>query len=370
LISEVMKRRKTKVINLGSVKIGGGNPVSIQSMLKVKTADTKKAIKEALALEEAGSEILRVAVKDIPDARAIKTIKKKINMPVVSDIHFDIRLAIESIKNGSDKVRINPGNIQDESDLKKVIKEAKNAGIPIRIGVNSGSIPREYRNLGLAEYAYRYIKLFERNSFRDIIISLKSSDVAETVAAYKKLAGLCDYPFHLGVTAAGPKEIGLVKSSIGIGALLLEGIGDTIRVSLTADPIDEVVAGKRILKSLGIRNFGPDIISCPTCGRCQVDLKKIVNELQDKLSTIGSTSSPSLEPSRAKSRGRYSLSAKRAATIALMGCEVNGPGEARDADIGIAFGKTSGVIFKKGKVVKKVTSKNAVKELVKISRIL
>lgn len=338
----MIKRRRTRLVRVGKLKIGSKEPVRIQSMAKTDTRDTGRTIAEIKRLEKAGSEIARVAVKDIAAARAIKIIKKKIKTPIVADIHFDYRLALEAIKSGADKIRINPGNIWKANELKQIISSAKKRNISIRIGLNTGSLKKracEPSGLGMVNAALKYIKFFEKENFRDIIISLKSSNVEETVSAYKKLAGLCDYPFHLGVTAAGPYDTGIIKSSIGIGTLLLSGIGDTLRVSLTGDPIDEVIAAKRILRVLQLRNFGPDIISCPTCGRCQVDLPKIVDGLQEKLST------------------------KRAIGIAVMGCEVNGPGEAKDADIGIAFGKKSGLLFKKGKVVKKVKAKNAVKEL-------
>ncbi|MGB2705597.1 MAG: flavodoxin-dependent (E)-4-hydroxy-3-methylbut-2-enyl-diphosphate synthase [Candidatus Omnitrophota bacterium] len=357
----MIKRRKTKVVKVGNVKIGGTNPIRIQSMAKTDTRDTKKTVAEIRRLEKAGCEIARVAVKDILAARAIKAIKRKISIPLVADIHFDYRLALESIKNGANKIRVNPGNISKPSELKEIIKAAKSRKIPIRIGLNSGSLyPTDRRQptrltrgrlttAGLfVNVARKYIKLFERENFRDIIVSLKSSDVRETVESYRKLAHLCDYPFHLGITAAGLYDTGIVKSSIGIGALLLDGIGGTIRVSLTGDPVDEVIAAKRILQSLKLRSFGPDIISCPTCGRCNVDLARIVKDLEKILSTVDSRQLTKCCP-----------------TIAIMGCEVNGPGEAKEADIGIAFGRGSGVLFKKGKIVKKVKTKNAVKELLK-----
>ncbi|MCX5665842.1 MAG: flavodoxin-dependent (E)-4-hydroxy-3-methylbut-2-enyl-diphosphate synthase, partial [Candidatus Omnitrophica bacterium] len=308
----------------------------------VDTSHVSAVVSQIRRLKRAGCEIIRVAVKTQADARAIKDIKKKIDIPLVADIHFDYRLALESIKSGADKIRLNPGNIRKADDIRQVIRAAKSAKIPIRIGVNSGSTSE-----GFVGSALNYVKIFEELDFRDIIISLKASDVARTVEAYRKISSLCDYPLHLGVTASGPYDLGIVKSSIGVGALLLDGIGDTIRVSLTADPVEEVIAAKRILSSLALRKFGPEILSCPTCGRCQVDLVKMVNELEKKLTTC-------------------SLKLKTGAplTIALMGCEVNGPGEAKEADIGIAFGKGSGMLFKKGKIVKKVSVKNAIKELI------
>ena len=354
----IMKRRRTKQIRVGGVKIGGNAPIPIQSMTKVDTSDIKTVVVQIKKLEEAGCEIVRVAVKDLKDAGAVREIKRKVKIPVVCDIHFNYRLALESIKSGADKIRLNPGNIRNREEVAQVLKAAKRAGIPIRIGLNSGSLfaklssetTRHNTDLSsaLVGSALRYIKIFEESDFRDIIISLKASDVAATVEAYRKMAKVCDYPMHLGVTAAGSYDQGIVKSSVGIGALLLDGIGDTIRVSLTADPVEEVIAAKRILSALGLRRFGPEVISCPTCGRCQVDLSKIVKELECKLYALHST-----------------LYANRPLKIAVMGCEVNGPGEAKEADIGIAFGKASGVIFKKGRIIKKVGVKKSVKELLR-----
>jgi len=341
----MIKRRKTRTVNVGGVKIGSGHPIRIQSMAKSDTHNTKKTITEIKRLEDVGCEIVRVAVKDTQAAKAIKIIKKKIKIPLVADIHFDYRLALEAIKNGADKIRINPGNIKKTADLKKVIFSAKRKKIPIRIGLNSGSLPK---NETFIHAALKSIKLFERENFRDIIISLKSSSVEDTVNAHKRLAALCNFPFHLGVTAAGSYDMGIVKSSIGIGALLLDGIGDTIRVSLTGDSQSEVIAAKRILQAIRLRNFGPDIISCPTCGRCQVDLVGLAKQLEQKIS---------------KSK-RSKIS--KPLTLAVMGCEVNGPGEAKDADIGIAFGKNSGILFKKGKVIKKIKAKDTTKEILKL----
>ena len=338
----MITRRKTRQIKVGSVKVGGNAPVSIQSMAKTETQDVRRTVSEIRELEKAGCEIARVAVKNLDDAQAIKDIKNKIRIPLVADIHFNYKLALEAIKNGADKIRLNPGNIKDREETGQVIKAAKRARIPIRIGVNSGS------SSDLVDTAVNHVKLFEEEDFRDIIISLKASDVVATIDAYRAIAKLCDYPLHLGVTAAGPHDSGIVKSSIGIGALLADGIGDTMRVSLTEDPVEEVIAAKRILSSLNIRNFGPDIISCPVCGRCQVDIVKIVKDLERKLSTLNSQ-----------------LSTKRPVTVAIMGCEVNGPGESMDADIGIAAGKGSGELFVKGKIVRRVKEKDFVKELLK-----
>ncbi|MDD5136278.1 MAG: flavodoxin-dependent (E)-4-hydroxy-3-methylbut-2-enyl-diphosphate synthase [Candidatus Omnitrophica bacterium] len=353
----MIERAKTRQIKVGDVKIGAFAPVSIQSMTKCDTSDVKAVVAETKRLEDAGCDIVRVAVKDINDARAVKDIKKKVRIPVVCDIHFNYRLALESIKNGADKVRLNPGNMRNKEEVTEVVKAAKKRGIPIRVGLNSGSIfarlpsRTTYHDVDLSSAlvgsALAYIKIFEELDFRDIIISLKASDVATTVEAYRKMARLSYYPLHLGVTASGSYDSGIVKSSVGIGALLLDGIGDTIRVSLTADPVEEVIAAKRILSSVGLRRFGPEIISCPTCGRCQVNLGEIVKQLEREV---------------ARSPGRQ---VARSMKIAVMGCEVNGPGEAKEADLGIAFGKGSGMIFKKGKIIKKVAVENAVKELLK-----
>ncbi|MFH1790667.1 MAG: flavodoxin-dependent (E)-4-hydroxy-3-methylbut-2-enyl-diphosphate synthase [Candidatus Omnitrophota bacterium] len=345
----MIHRRKTRVVRVGKIGIGGGHPVSVQSMAKVKTADIARVLKQIRSLEHAGCEIIRVAVKDMSDARAIRRIKNSIFIPLVADIHFDYRLALCAIESGADKIRLNPGNIPYERHVDEVVKHAKKRKVPIRIGVNSGSVkPGKSKKTGpglLVSAAMGYIKMFERRGFRDIIISLKSSDVDETVAAYRKLAGMCDYPLHLGVTAAGPNEAGIVKSAIGIGALLLDGIGDTIRVSLTGDPCREVSAGRMILKSLGLRDFGPVIVACPTCGRCQVDIADIV----DRLGRVVNGAPGRFKPLK----------------IAVMGCEVNGPGEARGADVGIAFGRGSGVLFKKGKIIRKINARDAVKIIIK-----
>jgi len=344
-------RRKAREIRVGDVKIGGDAPVSIQSMAKVETSDVKAVVSQIKTLEKNGCEIVRVAVKDTDDANAVRAIKRKIKIPLVCDIHFDYRLALKSIENGADKIRLNPGNIFKVDEISKVVKAAKNADIPIRIGANSGSVrktkgsrPRAQGDL-LVDSVLNYIKIFEDMSFRDIIISLKASDAVSTVDAYRKIATFCDYPLHLGLTASGPYDDGIVKSSIGIGALLLDGIGDTIRVSLTADPVQEVIAAKRILGALGLRKFGHEIISCPTCGRCQVDLMKIVEQLENAIHTTHDTRRD------------------KPLTIAVMGCEVNGPGEAMMADIGLAAGKGQGALFKKGKIIKRVKEKDFVKEI-------
>jgi len=353
-----MVRRKSRVVHIGKVAIGGNNPIAIQSMTKVKTADVKRTVGQIKYLESAGCEIIRVAVKDASDAAAIKEIRKRIKIPLVADIHFDHRLALASIASGADKIRINPGNMRDKGGLKEVILAAKKRRIPIRIGVNSGSVQGRFA-ASFLKTVRNTIGLFEKEGFRDLVLSLKSSDVRETVEAYRLIAKKCDYPLHLGVTAAGSYDMGVVKSSIGIGALLLDGIGDTIRVSLTGDPIPEVIAARRILESVGSRSFGHRVISCPTCGRCQVDLAKIVHEIETKLSDVGASASLR-EASHTPLR-----KTKRPFTIAVMGCEVNGPGEAKAADIGIAFGKGAGMLFKNGKVIGKVSKKDAVRTILK-----
>jgi len=341
-----IKRRKTRQIKVGSVRIGGGAPVSIQSMTNCDTSDVKSAVAQIRKLEAAGCEIVRVAVKDPEDAAAIANIKKKISVPLVSDIHFDYRLALAAIDSGADKIRINPGNIWKHREISRVAKAAKEARIPIRVGVNSGSAPSSTPD-ALVKAALSCVKVLEDHHFRDIILSLKASGVMPTIEAYRKIASACDYPLHLGVTAAGPYDSGIVKSSIGIGGLLADGIGDTIRVSLTDDPAEEVEVARRILSALNIRRFGPDIISCPTCGRCRVDLVRIVADLESKLNS------------------RRLKTCIAPITVAVMGCEVNGPGEAREADIGIAAGKGSGVLFINGKIVKRVKEKDFTSALVK-----
>jgi len=344
----------TRQIKVGKFKIGGNAPVVIQSMTKTDTRDVFRTVRQIRELEKTGCEIIRVAIKDTHSARSIRRIKNSISIPIVADIHFDYKLALASIDNGADKIRLNPGNIYKEKDIISVIKAAKANRIPVRIGINSGSIkvergmqPMGHKKMSdaMVKEALGYIKTFEKKGFYDIIVSLKASDVMTTIDAYRKFSKKSEYPLHLGVTAAGPVLSGLVKSSIGIGILLSEGIGDTIRVSLTGDPREEVVAAKNILQALGLRRFGCEIISCPTCGRCQIDLQRIVKEAENKISRVEFKD----------------LNLK----IAIMGCEVNGPGEAKDADIGIACGKKSGALFKKGKILKTLPEKDLVKTLLK-----
>lgn len=343
-----MQRKKTKKVKVGNVYIGGDSPVTIQSMTNTKTANIKDTIEQIKLLEKAGCEIIRVAVPDEESAQAIKKIKKEINIPLVADIHFDYKLAIKSIEHGADKIRINPGNVGGIDKIKEIIKAAKHYNIPIRVGVNSGSLERDilekYKKPcaeALAESAIRNVKLLEDLDFFNIVVSVKSSNVLETIESYKILSRSIDYPLHLGVTESGTLISGTVKSSIGIGLLLYEGIGDTIRVSLTDDPVNEIKVAREILKSLGLRK-GIEIVSCPTCGRTNINLielaQKITRELENYTKPI---------------------------KVAIMGCAVNGPGEAKEADIGIAAGKGEALIFKKGEIIKKVKESEILEELFK-----
>lgn len=352
-------RRKTKEIKIGNVKIGANNPIAIQSMIKVNTRNVSSVIKQVRQLEKSGCEIIRIAVKDGAEAKALCDIKRKINIPLVADIHFDYKLALLAIKNGADKIRLNPGNIYKKDEVRRIVTAARYAKIPIRVGVNSGSIKRNESRCGAGEpkaenamvqAAIEYIKMLEGFGFYDIVVSLKASSILETIGAYREFSLRSNYPLHLGVTATGPIQMGMIKSSMGIGTLLLEGIGDTFRVSLTAEPLEEVKVAKFILESLGLRRFGPEIISCPTCGRCEVDLIKIVKSLEQELSTVNCKfSSENLQPLK----------------VAVMGCVVNGPGEAKEADLGIAFGKGCGLLFKKGLPVRKVKENRAVGVILK-----
>jgi (E)-4-hydroxy-3-methylbut-2-enyl-diphosphate synthase len=338
----MIPRRKTREILVGSVKIGGGAPVSVQSMTKTDTRDIRATVAQIRRLEKAGCEIVRVAVVDEEAARAISEIKKKITIPLIADIHFDHHLAIQAMKSGSDGLRINPGNIGGRDRLKAVVTEAKARLVPIRIGVNSGSVEKDLLKRfkgatpeGMVMSALRFIEWMEGFGFQQLKVSLKASDVPRTLQAYRLFSKQSDYPLHVGVTEAGRGTGALVKSSIGIGLLLNEGVGDTIRVSLTGDPVEEVAVGYEILRALKLRQYGVEIISCPTCGRCEIDVAGIVRQLEKKVKTV-----------------TYPL------TVAIMGCVVNGPGEAREADLGIAGGKRVGVLFRKGKIVKKVKEKD------------
>ena len=342
-----MIRRNTKTVNVGKLKIGGETPVTIQSMLNTKNGDIKAAVGQTIALKEAGCDIVRLAVTDEESIKVVKALKKEIDIPLVADIQFDYKIAIKSIENGIDKVRLNPGNIGDERRVKEVIAAAKERNIPIRVGVNSGSvsldIAKEYGRYsaeGLVYEATRHIEILEKNNFNDIVISLKASDVETMIKAYRLMSQKCDYPLHLGVTEAGTAYSGTVKSAIGIGALLADGIGDTIRVSLTDNPVEEIRAAKEILKALDLREGEPKLISCPTCSRCSINLINIASQVEKRLSLI-----------------------KKPITVAVMGCVVNGPGEASNADIGITGANGEGLIFKDGKIIKKVKEENIVDEL-------
>lgn len=357
-----ISRRKTRTINLGGVKIGGTSPISVQSMTKTDTLDVAATVAQIKELERAGCDIVRTAVKNASCCDALAKIMKKINIPLEADIHFDHRLALKAIEAGVDGIRLNPGNVYKKEEVSAVIRAAKRRYIPVRVGVNSGSVPipavrkvskEEFSQL-MVKTAADYLKLIESLDFRDLMISLKCSDVPQTIDAYRLMAKRCDYPFHLGVTAAGPALSGTVKSSLGIGILLAEGIGDTIRVSLTGDPVDEVIVGKHIIQGLGLRSFGPEVLSCPTCGRTEVDIVGIANKVEQALGKIKDE------------KGK--LSGLR---IAVMGCVVNGPGEAKEADLGIAAGKGSGFLFIKGKPSRKIKEGEFVSAIIKeIERIL
>ncbi len=334
-------RRKSKVVKIGDVLVGGSNPIVIQSMTKTRTSDVVNTVIQINQLKDAGCQIVRLAINDFDDAVSLKRIKGKVKLPLVADIHFNFRLAIAAIENGADKIRLNPGNIDKKQELGRVISALKSARIPLRIGLNSGSVKdaglkKASMSDKLVSSCMSYIKMVEGFKFNDIVISLKANNVLDTLAAYRKISKICNYPLHLGLTATGSVYKGIIKSSVALGALLLEGIGDTIRVSLTEDPVEEVRAAKCILESLGLRNFGHQVISCPTCGRCKVNLVGIVKELENKLSVINCRSLP------------------RPMKLAIMGCVVNGPGEAKEADIGVAFGKSEGVLFRHGKIVRKI----------------
>jgi (E)-4-hydroxy-3-methylbut-2-enyl-diphosphate synthase len=343
----MMKRRVSRVIQIGSVRIGGHYPVAIQSMAKAKTSDVRRVVSQISNLATAGCEIIRVAVKDIEDARAISRIKHEISIPVVADIHFDYRLALASIAAGADKIRLNPGNIYKPVQVRQVVDAARDKGIPIRVGLNSGSVRGRGDPVKLmVAAAMAYVRQLERYKFNNIVLSLKANDASGTIAAYRAIAPRCDYPLHLGVTATGLPFEGMIKSCVALGSLLVDGIGDTIRISLTDKPQEEVRVARALLSSLGLRNFGPSVMSCPTCGRCEVDLINIVRDLEKKMAKCPQGSR-----------------AGKALKVAVMGCVVNGPGEARHADIGIAFGKGAGLLFKKGKPVRKVDADRSVQVL-------
>jgi (E)-4-hydroxy-3-methylbut-2-enyl-diphosphate synthase len=339
-----MERRKTRQISIGPVKVGGDAPISVQSMTKTDTRDIRRTVHQIRRLEEAGCEIIRVAIVDEEAARAITEIKKRIRIPLIADIHFHSRLALIAMESGADGLRINPGNIGGRYRLKPIVTEARNRSIPIRIGVNAGSLEKDLlKRFGgatpeaMVSSALRTIGWMEDLGFHLIKVSLKASDALRTVEAYRLFSKKSDYPLHLGVTEAGKGSGAIVKSSIGIGLLLSEGIGDTLRVSLTGDPVEEVRVGYEMLRALNIRKRGIEIISCPTCGRCEVDLTHLVEKVERGVKKIATP-----------------------LTVAIMGCVVNGPGEAKEADIGIAGGKGVGVFFRKGKVIRKLREKDFV----------
>ncbi len=342
-------RKNTKVINVGSVKIGGNNPIVVQSMTNTKTYDINSTVKQITALAEAGCDIVRVAVPKMEDAEALVAIKKQISLPLIADIHFDYRLALKALEAGVDGLRLNPGNIGKKEYVKAVVTAAKERNVPIRIGVNAGSLDQKillkYGGItaeGMVESALEHIRILEENNFDNIKISLKAHDVPLTIAAYKLMADTVNYPLHLGITEAGTIKSGIIKSAVGIGALLAQGIGDTFRISLTGDPLEEVKVANEILKALDLREYGPVMISCPTCGRCNIDLAKIANEVETLLANI-----------------------KKPIKVAVMGCVVNGPGEAKSADVGIAGGKGQGLVFRHGEIVRTVSEEQLVAELFK-----
>ncbi|MDO4176114.1 MAG: flavodoxin-dependent (E)-4-hydroxy-3-methylbut-2-enyl-diphosphate synthase [Bacillota bacterium] len=345
-----------KSVKAGNVQIGGGAPVSIQSMCNTKTSDAKASIEQIRKLEEAGCEIIRLTVPDEEAARGFAEIKKAARIPVVADIHFDYRMALAAMEAGADKIRINPGNIGGEENVKAVVEKAKACHIPIRVGVNGGSLEKDilakYGRVtaeGLAESALRNVALLEKYDFEDIVISLKSSDVKMNFDAYRIVDSKSDYPLHIGVTEAGTPSRGKIKSAAGIGALLLEGIGDTMRVSLTADPVEEVHFAKALLASLGMRDEGIQVVSCPTCGRTEVNLEKIAEDVERRAEKL-----------------MESGFARKGVKLAVMGCAVNGPGEAREADFGVACGRGEGLLFSKGEIVKKVKEEDIAEELIKL----
>lgn len=338
LVEEYDMRRMAKEISIGSVKIGGNNPIAIQSMCNTKTEDVDATVAQIQQLSDAGCDIIRVAVPTVEAAAAIREIKKQISIPLVADIHFDYRLAIQAVENGADKIRINPGNIGDKSRIQAVVDACKERNIPIRVGVNSGSLEKElvakYHGVtpeGLVESALDKVRIIEEMNYDNMVISIKSSNVVNSIKAHELISNQTDYPLHVGITESGTVFTGGLKSAVGLGTILYQGIGDTIRVSLTGDPVEEIKAGKTILKSLGLISGGINVVSCPTCGRTQIDLIGLANQVETLVQAYD-----------------YDI------TVAVMGCVVNGPGEAKEADLGIAGGVGEGLLIKKGEVVKKV----------------
>ncbi|MDD6923091.1 MAG: flavodoxin-dependent (E)-4-hydroxy-3-methylbut-2-enyl-diphosphate synthase [Veillonellaceae bacterium] len=349
MISVKLPRKKTRQIHIGDIPIGGGAPISVQSMTNTKTTDTEATVSQINALAGAGCDIVRLAVPDMRAAENLGNIIRRVNVPLVADIHFDYRLALEAIDQGIASLRLNPGNIGSEDRVRKVVEKAKAHRIPIRIGVNAGSLDKvlleKYGGVtpeALVESAMQHIRILESMDFYDMKISLKAHDVPMTIAAYRLMSDTVDYPLHLGITEAGTANTGIIKSAVGIGALLAEGIGDTFRISLTGDPVTEVKVAREILKALGLRAYGATLVSCPTCGRTEIDLPAIAAQVEKKLSSV-----------------------KKPIQVAVMGCVVNGPGEARDADVGIAGGKGVGLVFRKGEIIRKVPEGELVDELFK-----
>jgi len=349
-------RISTDKVRIGNIYIGGGEPIAIQSMTNVDSHDENALVRQINELEEAGCQIVRLAIPDEDASYTLARVKRNTEIPLVADIHFDYRLAIAAIKAGADKIRINPGNIGDESRIRAVINEAKAAGIPIRVGVNSGSLEKDILEKnggvtadGLAESALRNLRLIEDMGFGDLVVSLKSSDVRMNYDAHKILAEKTSHPIHIGITEAGTIRRGKLKSAIGIGALIMEGIGDTLRVSLTADPVKEVLFAKEILETCGIMDPVYDLVSCPTCGRTQIDLERLADEVDAAMSSL--------------------MGIRRSLKVAVMGCAVNGPGEAKGADYGIAGGDGKGLIFCKGEIVKIVDEKNLVESLMNLIKV-
>ena len=345
----MIDRKKTRRIYIGNVAIGDGAPISVQSMTNTKTTDTEATVAQINALQAAGCDIVRLAVPDMEAAQNLGNIIAKVKVPLVADIHFDYRLALEAINQGISALRLNPGNIGSAERVRAVVKEAKAHHIPIRIGVNAGSLDKtlleKYGGVtaeALVESALQHVRILEQQGFYDMKISLKAHDVPLTLEAYQLMSEKVDYPLHLGITEAGTARTGMIKSAVGIGALLAQGIGDTFRISLTGDPVVEVKVANEILKSLGMREYGPTLISCPTCGRTCIDLAGIVEQVEERLSDI-----------------------KEPISVAVMGCVVNGPGEARGADVGIAGGNGVGLVFRKGEIIRKVDEKDLVDELFK-----
>ena len=344
---DLQKRRSTRQIHIGKVAIGGGAPISVQSMTNTKTTDTEATVAQIRALQAAGCDIVRLAVPDMEAAKNLGNILRQVTVPLVADIYFDYKLALEAIHQGIHALRLNPGNIGGEEKVRAVVEAAKEAGIPIRIGVNAGSLDKKIlKKYGgvtpeaLVESAMEHVRILEALDFHDMKISLKAHDVPLTIAAYRLMSQTVDYPLHLGITEAGTVNTGIIKSAVGIGALLAEGIGDTFRISLTGDPVVEVRVANEILKSLGLKEYGPTLVACPTCGRTSIDLPAIAAQVEEKLKDIE-------EPIE----------------VAVMGCVVNGPGEARGADVGIAGGNGEGLIFRKGEIVRKVPEADLVNEL-------